>query len=60
MTIAKRKLPIYEVECTKCKSKIQFRKANISFSTYIICPACGKTIWADMTSLSGMRRVSDG
>ena len=46
MIIAERKpVPIYEVTCCECKSKIQYKKCEVSFS-YITCPVCGVAIWA--------------
>ena len=43
----KKPVPIYEVECIECKSKIQYRKSEVSFTSYITCPVCGMSIWAD-------------
>ena len=43
--VEKKPVPIYEAECIECKSKIQYRKAEVSFS-YITCPVCGVAIWA--------------
>ena len=43
----KKPVPIYEVECTECKSKIQYRKSEVSFTSYITCPVCGVSVWAD-------------
>lgn len=43
----KKPVPIYEVECIECKSKIQYRKSEVSFTSYITCPVCGISIWAD-------------
>ena len=43
----KKPVPIYEVECIECKSKIQYRKSEVSFTSYITCPVCGMSIWAN-------------
>lgn len=42
----KKPVPIYEVECIEYKSKIQYKKCEVSFS-HITCPVCGVAIWAD-------------
>lgn len=44
--VEKKPVPIYEVACYECKSKIQYKKSEVSFS-YITCPVCGVSIWAD-------------
>ena len=40
-------VPIYEVECYECHSKIQYRKSEV-FSCHITCPVCKMSIWADV------------
>lgn len=45
--VEKKPVPIYEAECIECKSKIQYRKAEVPFTSYITCPVCGISIWAD-------------
>lgn len=44
--VEKKPVPIYEVTCYECKSKIQYKKSEVSFC-YITCPVCGVAIWAD-------------
>lgn len=47
MTVIERKpIPIYEVECFECKSKIQYKKSEV-FTCHITCPVCGVSLWAD-------------
>lgn len=47
MTIIERKpIPIYEVECPECKSKIQYKKSEV-FTFHITCPVCGISVWAN-------------
>ena len=47
MTVIERKpIPIYEVECFECKSKIQYKKSEV-FTCHIICPVCGVSLWAE-------------
>lgn len=47
MTIVEKKpVPIYEIECDECKSKIQYRKSEV-FTCHITCPVCGVSLWAD-------------
>ena len=47
IVIEKKPVPIYEVECIECKSKIQYRKSEVSFTSYITYPVCGISNWAD-------------
>lgn len=47
MEVVDRKpVPIYEVECVECKSKIRYRRSEI-VGCYITCPVCGVALWAD-------------
>ena len=49
MTVAeKAPVPIYEVTCCECKSKIQYKKSEV-FTSHIQCPVCGILLWADTT-----------
>lgn len=43
----KNSVPIYEITCRECKSKIQYRKSEVSFTSYITCPVCGISNWAN-------------
>ena len=45
--IDRKPVPIYEAECSECHSKIQYRKSEVSFTSYITCPVCGMSVWAD-------------
>lgn len=45
--IEKKPIPIYQAECAECHSKIQYRKSEVSFTSYINCPICGMSVWAD-------------
>lgn len=48
MTVTEKKpVPIYEVTCDECKSKIQYKKSEVSFCHCIQCPVCGVSLWAD-------------
>lgn len=48
MIVAEKKpVPIYEVTCFECKSKIQYKKSEV-FICHIKCPVCGVSLWADM------------
>lgn len=39
-------VPIYEVVCVECKSKIQYKACEVLFC-HITCPICGMSIWAN-------------
>ena len=48
MIVAERKpVPIYAVECHECHSIIQYRKSEVAFTSYITCPVCGVSVWAN-------------
>ena len=44
--IEKKPVPIYEVTCYECKSKIQ-HKASETYYCHITCPVCGISLWAN-------------
>lgn len=44
--VEKKPIPIYEVVCYECKSKIQYKASEVSLS-HITCPVCGVLIWAN-------------
>ena len=43
--IERKPVPIYEVECEECRSRIQYRKSEV-FTCHITCPVCGVSVWA--------------
>lgn len=45
IVVEKKPVPIYEVECIECKSKIQYTKSEV-FTCHIQCPVCGVSLWA--------------
>lgn len=46
IVIERKPIPIYEVECFECKSKIQYKKSEV-FTCHITCPVCGVSLWAE-------------
>lgn len=42
----KKPVPIYEVMCYECKSKILYKKSEVNMC-HIQCPVCGVSLWAD-------------
>ena len=46
IVIEKKPVPIYELTCYECKSKIRYRKSEV-FTCHIKCPVCGVLVWAD-------------
>lgn len=44
--VNKQPIPIYEVECEECKSKIRYKKSEVVWC-HITCPVCGVSLWAD-------------
>ena len=45
--IERKPVPIYAAVCHECHSKIQYKKSEVSFCSYITCPVCGVSVWAD-------------
>ena len=46
MTVIERNpVPIYEVECWECKSKIRYKNSEVSYC-HITCPVCHTSLWA--------------
>ena len=47
MTVVDRRpVPIYEVTCCECKSRIEYKKSEVCIC-HITCPVCGVANWAD-------------
>ena len=47
MEVVERKpVPIYEVTCVECKSRIQYKAAEVNYC-HITCPVCGISLWAN-------------
>lgn len=48
MEIIERKaVPIYESICPECKSVLQYKRSEVSFTGHITCPVCGVGVWAN-------------
>lgn len=60
MEVVDRKpIPIYEIECIECKSKIQYKRSEICHC-HITCPVCGVTLWAEHILPVRMEDSRDG
>ena len=44
--VDKKPVPLYELDCIECKSKIRYKKADVSWTGYLTCPICGVSNWA--------------
>ena len=44
--VEKKPVPIYEVKCHECKSRIRYKACEVSWS-HITCPVCGASLWAN-------------
>ena len=42
-------VPIYEVTCFECGSKIEYLASEVSYC-HITCPVCGSSLWANTIS----------
>lgn len=49
IVVEKKPIPIYEVTCRECKSKIQYKASEVSLC-HITCPVCGMSLWANTIS----------
>lgn len=50
MEVIKRKpVPVYEVTCHECGSRIQYKASEVSLC-HITCPVCGVSLWANTIS----------
>ena len=47
--IERNPVPIYEVTCMECKSKIQYKASEVYYC-HITCPVCGVSLWANTIS----------
>lgn len=45
IVVDKKPVPMYEVECFECHSKIQYKASEV-FYCHITCPVCGTSLWA--------------
>ena len=47
IVVEKKPVPIYEVLCVECNSRIQYKKSEVS-NLRITCPVCGLSLWANI------------
>ena len=47
--IERKPIPIYEVTCRECGSKIQYKASEVYYC-HITCPVCGVSLWANTIS----------
>ncbi len=57
--IDKRPVPIYEVECLECHSKVRYKASEVAWN-HITCPVCGVWIWTDTICPVEYQEVDDG
>ena len=43
--VEKKTVPIYEVKCFECQSRIQYKASEVYYG-HITCPVCGISLWA--------------
>lgn len=51
--IDKKPVPFYVITCNECGSTFTYRKVEVSLGSYIYCPVCGISLWANF------KRVKD-
>ena len=56
--IDQKPVPIYEVICDECKSKIHYKASEVRLC-HITCPVCGTSLWAHTTYPVEYERVSE-
>ena len=60
MKIIERKpVPLYQTTCEECQSVIEYKAGEVSYS-HIVCPVCGKVIWASTMCPTGWEDTEDG
>lgn len=42
--VEKKPVPIYEVTCFECQSRIEYKASEVHYSQ-ITCPVCGTSLW---------------
>lgn len=47
--IERKPVPVYEVTCHECGSKIQYKASEVYYF-HITCPVCGMSLWANTSS----------
>lgn len=43
--VEKKSVPIYEVTCFECQSRIEYKASEVN-NCHITCPVCGTLLWA--------------
>ena len=43
--IERKPVPIYEVQCWECQSKIHYKNSDVRYN-HITCPVCNTLLWA--------------
>ena len=56
IVIEQKPIPMYEVECFECKSKLQYKKGEVH-NSFITCPVCGVSIMVVPTHPVTVRHV---
>ena len=44
--LSREPVPLYEVTCVECKSRIQYKACEVAYC-HITCPVCGVPLWAN-------------
>lgn len=52
IVVEKKPVPIYEMECYECKSRLRYKAAEVSMCR-VVCPVCGVPLWAATVSPVG-------
>ena len=54
--IDKKPIPLYVIECSECGSTFTYRKVEVSLGSYIYCPVCGVSLWANFERVKDEER----
>ena len=52
IVVEKKPVPIYEMECYECKSRLRYKAAEVSMCR-VVCPVCGVPLWVATVSPVG-------
>ncbi len=56
--VEKKPVPLYEVVCGECFSRIRYRASEVSLS-HIQCPVCGISLWANTIKPVGFEETEE-
>ena len=57
MTVIDEKpVPLYVEKCSECGSTFTYKKVEVRLGSYISCPVCGVSLWANFQKIKDERK----